>query len=192
MRESIKRPQVRTWLAVVGAISLTLGACYAMVQQSNRLTADDLPLSTSQTVQKALAGGADPNDVVPSGKIDLSSDSNVFVIITDSSKHILASSANLNGKSPLPPSGVFDYTNAHSTDHFTWQPAKNVRLATRVVTYKNANSSGYIITGQSLKQAEDRISTFGILATVTWIAAVAWASAFILWPIPIATSKKTK
>jgi hypothetical protein len=179
---------VRAWLAIIGVATLILGASYTMVQQSTRLSADDLPLTTSQVAKQELQSGSDAKDVVPTLKTDLSFDTSVFMIVTDSSQHILASSAVLHGKTPLPPNGVFSFTNVHGTDHFTWQPESGVRMATRITKYGNAPNDGYIITGQSLKPFEDRISTYTWIAAAAWLASVAWA--YLLLLLPPATRRK--
>jgi hypothetical protein len=176
------KPQGRAWLAIVGSSTLVLAAAYVMAQQSTRLAADDLPLATAQTVQQELNKGLSPSDVIPTTKTDLSSDAATFVIVTDNSQHVLASSAQLNGKTPLPPEGVFKYTNANNTDHFTWQPAGNARLATRVLSWGNGSNGGYIIAGQSLKQSENRIDEYTALSAAAWIALVGWSSLVLLLP----------
>ena len=172
----------RNFLAIVGTATLVIGACYTMVQQSTRLAADDLPLSTAQTIKIQLENGATPNDAVPTQSINLRGNNNVFVIVTDASRHVLASSATLDSQTPLPPNGVFSYTATNGTDHFTWEPATNVRLATRVMTYSRGSDSGYIITGQSLSQAEDRIDTYGLLALAAWLAVICWTFLTLLLP----------
>jgi hypothetical protein len=174
--------QLRIWLAVVGVATLVLGTAYAMVQQSTRLSADDLPLTSAQVTKQELQSGSNASDVIPTLKTDLKNDASVFVIVTDNSKHVLASSAVLNGQTPLPPSGVFTFTAQHGSDHFTWQPQTGVRLATRVVKYGAAPDNGFIITGQSLKPYEDRISTYTWLAAAGWLAAVAWSYLLLLLP----------
>jgi hypothetical protein len=184
MKKLLTKPEFRIWLAVVGASTLVLGAAYTIAQQSARLSADDLPLVAAQNAQKLLESGSEPGDVVPSLKTDLSNDASVFTIVTDNALHVLASSASLSGQTPLPPSGVFDYTKVHATDRITWQPQSGVRLATRVVTYSNGGASGFIVTGQSLKSAEDRIDTYGALAFSAWVALVAWTTFILLLPLP--------
>jgi hypothetical protein len=178
MKELWARLQVRLWLAIVGSATLVLGASYAMAQQSTRLSADDLPLATAQIAKHELNNGANPSDVVPSTKTDLANDSTVFVIVTDKSQNVVASSAQLNGKTSLPPSGVFDYAKSHGIDHFTWQPASNARLATQVLSYKD----GFIISGQSLKQAESRIETYTALAAASWVAVIGWVTLTLIIP----------
>lgn len=174
--------QLRLWLAIVGVATLIIGSAYAMVQQSTRLAADDLPLTTAQVAKQELQSGSNPKDIVPALKTNLKTDSSVFTIITDNSKHVLASSATLDGQTPLPPNGVFSFTAQHGTDHFTWQPEAGVRLATRVITYGKSPSDGFIVTGQSLKQYEDRISTYTYIALAAWLAVLAWSYLLLLLP----------
>lgn len=182
MRELWSNPGIRIWLAIAGCSTLILGTAYAMVQQSTRLAADDLPMATAQTAKQELEKDASPSDVIPTTKTDLAADSTVFVIVTDTSRHVLASSAGLNGKTPLPPAGVFDYTTSHNDDHFTWQPAADARLATRVLTYGSGANSGFVISGQSLKQAESRINEYTLMAFVAWVATLGWSFLVLLAP----------
>ena len=183
MRNLITKPHFRTWLAIVGACTLLLAAAYSMAQQSTRLAADDLPLATAQTVKNELQTGSNPSDVVSAVKTNLKTDSTVFVIIVDNTQHVLASSATLSGETPLPPSGVFSYSLAHGNDHFTWQPESGVRLATRVLTYSDDSGTGFVITGQSLSQAESRTNVYTWIALGAWIAIVAWSTFTLLLPI---------
>jgi hypothetical protein len=150
-----------------------------MVQQSTRRSANDLPLMTAQLVKKQLVSGAAPSEVVPTDKTDLRSDFAVFVIITDDSRHVLASSANLDGKTPLPPAGTFNFTAAHGSDNFTWQPTSGVRLATEMLSFND----GFIISGQSLKPFEDKVAIYNSLALAALLAVLAWISVFLLLPV---------
>lgn len=182
MMRLLNNAQVRLWLALAGTATLVLGASYAMVQQSTRLSADDLPLTTAQVAKQELQAGSVASDIVPTLKTDLKYDTGVFMIITDNSRHVLASSATLSGQTPLPPSGVFSFTSLHGTDHFTWEPQTGVRLATRVIKYGNSPNDGFIITGQSLKPSEERISTYSWMALAAWLASLAWTYLLILLP----------
>jgi len=173
---------VRAWLAIAGVATLVIGAAYTMTQQSTRLSADDLPLTTAQVAKQELQTGSDAKDVVPTLKTNLRNDTSVFMIVTDSTQHVIASSAVLDGLTPLPPQGVFDFTSVHGTDHFTWQPADSVRLAARVTKYGSGPNGGYIITGQSLKPYEDRVNTYTWIALAAWLASLAWSYLLILLP----------
>lgn len=190
MSSLLRNPLVRVWLAIAGVATLVTGAAYAMVQQSTRLSADDLPLTTAQVAKQELVDNSDAKDVVPTLKTDLRTDTSVFMIITDNSKHVIASSASLDGQTPLPPSGVFSFTVLHGSNHFTWQPSPGVRLATRIVKYGNSPNNGFIITGQSLKPFEDRISTYTWIALAGWLASLAWSFLLILLPSPRSTKTK--
>ena len=122
VKQLTDNPKVRSWLAKMGAATLILGTTYVLVQQSTRLAANDMPISTAQTLSQELADGQAPKDLVPDLKINLADNGSLFIIITDGTQHILASSAELGGQTPLQPIGVFGYTDAHGSDHFTWQP----------------------------------------------------------------------
>ena len=182
MNKLLDNANVRIWLALVGVATLVLGASYAMVQQSTRLSADDLPLTTAQVARQELVGGSNASDVVPTLKTDLKTDTSVFMVVTDNSKHVIASSAVLNGQTPLPPNGVFQYTAQHGSDHFTWEPQSGVRVATRVIKYGKSPDDGFIITGQSLRPFEDRITTYTALAAAAWLAMLAWSYLLLLLP----------
>lgn len=182
MKKSPNFPWTRLWIAIAGSITLAIGGAYAMVQQSTRLSADDLPLSTAETARQELQTDSAAKDVVPSIKTDLRASTSVFVIVTDDTQHVLASSANLDGQTPLPPRGVFSFTQQHGTDHFTWEPSPGVRLAARVVRYKSGANGGYIIAGQSLKPYEERISTYTWIAAAAWLASLAWAYLLLVLP----------
>ncbi len=171
----------------MGVSTVLIGTAYTLVQQSTRLAVNDAPLATAQTVKHEIDGGAQPSDVVPAIKTNLRTDSTVFVTVTDSSEHVLASSATLDGQPTLPPAGTFVFTKDHGSDHFTWQPKGGVRLATYILSYGKSPNDGFIITGQSLRQAEDRIEIYGWLALAGWVAIVAWTSLILLIP----TTKKS-
>jgi hypothetical protein len=180
MKKLWEQEEFRLWLAIVGSATLLLGASYSMVQQEARLSANDLPVSASESAKHLLESGSEPTEVVANQKNDLRQDYSPFSIVTDSSKHVLASSASLDGKTPLPPAGVFDYTNKHGSDTITWQPAKDVRLAIYATTYKANSGTGYIISGQSLRQTEDHINKITVIAIAAWLLIVAWVSAVLL------------
>ncbi len=164
-----------------------------MVQQSTRQAANDWPRINSQLVSRELAQGDGPADAVAAVapiKTNLQTDVAGFVIITDDGRNILASS--LNGDTPLPPAGVFDYTKAHGSERRTWQTASGVRIAMVAQTYKTSSSSGFIIAGLPLKPAEERITIYGELALAAWLAIVAWSWLTLLMPVKLPPPTKDK
>jgi hypothetical protein len=182
MKKLWERKAFRLWLVIIGTATLTLGAAYSMVQQEARLSANDTPVSNAESAKKLLESGGDPSETLTKQKINLKTDDGQFIIVTDSSRHVIASSAELDGTTPLPPQGVFDYTSAHGSDIITWQPDKNVRLAIYTTTYKSNSGSGYIISGQSLRQTENKINRLTVIAFVAWIIIVSWISIILFLP----------
>jgi hypothetical protein len=173
--------EFRIWLAIVGAATLIIGASYLMIQQATRLSANDQPLINLQVAKNKLNFGINPEDVVTQPMSDLAFDSVPFIMIADDSHKLITTSALMNGQVPvLPPSGVFEYTKVHGSDRFTWQPASNVRLATIAEKYAN----GYIISGQSLKEPEKRISTFTAIAAAGWLFATVLSFIILFIKIP--------
>lgn len=177
MRKWISYASSSNWLRVVGVATILLLGAYAMVQQSTRLSVNDAPLAEAQTIKHRLEAGEPAKSVIPPVDTNLRTDSTIFAIVTDDSYMVLASSAKLDGGATLPPVGTFQAAKADGNNWFTWQPRDNVRLATEIIKY----NSGYIVTGQSLAQAESRISTYGWITLATWTAIVIWAT-FI--PVP--------
>ncbi len=185
MLKHVLNPQFRIWLAIVGTGTLVLGGAYTMVQQATRQAANDWPRTTIQLVKKQLEAGGSPGEVVTSATeapADLRQDLHGFVIVTDNSHGVLASSASLDGQTPLPPEGVFAYTAAHGTDRISWQPKDDVRLATVLSSYKSTQNSGFILAGQSLKLYEERVDIYGVLALAAWAAMFGWATLILLLP----------
>jgi hypothetical protein len=74
MQRLLGSPTFRVWLALVGVATLIIGASYAMAQQSTRLSADDLPLTTLQVAKQELQNGSNAKDVVPTLKTNLRND----------------------------------------------------------------------------------------------------------------------
>ncbi len=185
MKKWITYASSSNWLRVVGVGTIILLAAYGMVQQSTRLAANDLPLATAQTIKHQLESGTAAKDAVPPVKTDLRSDSTIFASVTDSSNQLLASSGELDGATTLPPSGTFAQAAAKNGTWFTWQPESGVRLATEILPYRTATTSGFVVTGQSLKLPEQRIATYGWITLAGWLAMVLWAT-FI--PIPVRKS----
>lgn len=191
MQEGQSREALRIWLALVGSATLVLGASYATVQQSARLSANDAPLSTARAAKEKLEDGKTPKEVIPTEETDLRSDSGIFLIVTDESEKILASSAVLDDEAALPTPGVFDLAGQKGSDSFTWEPKNGVRHATQVLKYDSEDGSGFVVAGQSLARIEERTSTYNLIAILAWLAVVAWAT-IILFPAPQSIARRRK
>jgi hypothetical protein len=98
------------------------------------------------------------------------------LLVVDSNGALLASSAQLDGRAVIPPSGVFAYVRDHGEDIISWQPAAGVRSAIVVDSF----GGGYVVAGRSLSGTEQAESALGLWAIVGWAAAVLLAGGLSL------------
>ena len=178
----------RQWLLIVGTSTIVIGAAYGMVQQSTRLSANDVPEATAQSVVRQARTGGNIASLVPRDKIDLRKDVSSFVIIVNSSNEVQASSATLDGTTPTPPSGALGYTATNQSDWFTWEPVSGVRLAAYMLPLgrndKQGHNYAYIVAGQSLKPFEDRTQKYFNIALAAWLFVIIWTSLAVFLKLP--------
>lgn len=162
-----------TWLPIAVVATLLGGLIYVVVQQDIRLGANDPQISIAEGVAAALRAGINPQNIVGNQSTDISKSLDPFVIIFDESGNPLASSADLDGKTPTPPRGVFEYTKDHGDDRFTWQPKPGVRIAAVAAYYSGGNStstkSGFVLAGRSLREIEKRVDSLGLQVLTGWL-----------------------
>jgi hypothetical protein len=152
------------WLPIAVALASGAFIVYGAVQQDLRLSANDPQIQLSEDIATSLAGGKDPRALVAEDTVDMAASLSPFVIVLDESGKPLASSAQLDGQTPLPPTGVLDYARANKQDRFTWQPRPGVRSAAVVTYYRSDTGSGFVLAGRSLREVERRED--GILEVV--------------------------
>ena len=100
------------------------------------------------------AGQAPPDSIVPAQPTaDMAKSLSTFLAIYNATGTPIGSSVSLDGKLPVPPSGVFDSVKLHGEDRFTWQPKPGLRLAA-VVTQYSGPQSGFVLVGRSLREVE--------------------------------------
>ena len=96
-----------------------------------------------------------------------------FVIAYDDQGHPLASQAQLNGATPAPPSGVFEFVRQHGEERVSWQPIRGaengVRIAA-VVQRVNGAHPGFVLAGRNMREVETRIGQVQNMAGLTWLA----------------------
>jgi hypothetical protein len=152
---------IRLWVIFL-AISIVFALLvYTSVQQSYRTSANDPQIEIVQDTADVLAQGAPPAQLVPQNPIDITKSLSAFIIVFDQDHKVVGSSVQINGQTPIPPSGVFDYAKSHEQNRFTWQPQKGVRIAAVIQKYSGKDSNGkdttgYILVGRSLKEIEVR------------------------------------
>ena len=147
------------WFILVVAITGLAGLSYALAQQILRQSANDPQIQLAEDGARALATGAEPQSIVPADpQVDIATSLAPFVIVYDDSSKPIASSGQLDGSTPTPPTGVFDYVRAHGQERVTWQPRSDVRVASVMVRF-TGQKSGFILASRSLRETENRVST---------------------------------
>jgi hypothetical protein len=163
-------------LSLLFVITFACGLAYLIAQQIIRQGANTEPaILATETAIKLNAGN--PNDSVPADKVDLSRSLEPFVMVLDSNWHTIASSATMGKNMPAFPA-LTASTFQNGDARITWEPLKGLRFATVTVKY----SGGYIVAGQSLKEAERLEDNIFSLVLFAWIGGVALAE-ICLWLI---------
>ena len=101
----------------------------------------------AEDTARALDNGASPSSLVAPHPVDIAKSLAAFLIVVDRSGQSLASSADLHGQVPIPPSGVLETARRTGANILTWQPEPGVRIASVTVPYRD----GYVVAGRSLR-----------------------------------------
>lgn len=178
-KETFGRPAMVFNALVLAGIATVLGlALYAIPQQVLRQGADDpqIQIATDLAarldnygVGDGLRQGALFNST---GSVDMARSLSPFVIVYDDRGRPIGSTAQLNGKMPAPPAGVFDYVRTHGEERVSWQPVmgsiRGVRIAA-VVERVSGPQPGFVLAGRSLREVQARIDHVQNLAGLTWL-----------------------
>ncbi len=140
-------------LTLLFLITIVLGSIYVVTQQNYREGANDPQIQMAEDAAQALDRGRDPQSFIPKETVDLKNSLAPFLIIFDRLGKPIVSSGLLDGKIPVPPPGVFDYTRKYKEDRVTWQPKTNLRIAAVLERFEGSNP-GYVLVGRSLKEVE--------------------------------------
>ncbi len=156
-----------TGIILVTGIAVTI---FGTVQQSYRQSANDPQIQLAEDGARVLQAGALPSAVVPQNDIDISQSLAPFVIVYNDLEKPLESSGALNGKIPIPPTGVFDVVRAQEKDLFSWAPAPGVRIAAMMV-HTTGPEPLFILAGRSLRETENRIHMHALMVLFFWVCA---------------------
>lgn len=173
---------MRIWLPLAIIITLFCGLIYVVAQQIVRIGANEPQVAIVGDIVTALQAGIDPKSIPSNQALDISTSLSPYVMIFDDSGTPIASSAQLNGATPVPPKGIFDYARAQGEDRVTWQPAPGVRSAAIIRHYAGTESSGFVLVGRSLKEAERETQSLMFLVLLGWAAMliISFLSVFFL------------
>jgi len=150
--------------ALATALSLMV---YLAVQQAGRQSANDPQLQIARDASAALVDGTPAAAITSEPPVEIARSLAPWITVTDDQGKIIASTARLHGIVRTVPSGVFDHTRASGETRVTWQPEPGVRMATVVVHNRNG---GFIVSGRSLRESEERTAAYGRLILLGWLA----------------------
>lgn len=171
------------WLPIGVAVTLVIGISYIFVQQSYRMGANDPQIMMARDTAAALAAGTPADQLVSRERVDPSKSLAPFVIVLDATGKVVVSSMQLDGATPVPPSGVLDAAKASGENRVTWQPRADARTAAVVVPVKGG-PGGWVVAGRSLAAVEQRIDQLTQMAGLGWIGALVLtllATVFAVW-----------
>ena len=172
---------LRSWLPLGIAITLMSGLIYIAVQQNYRQNANDPQTQIAREAATQIEKGAPPQAFVPQQKTEISTSLYPYIIVYDADNKVIAGSASLHGQPANPPAGVFEVAKKNGENRVTWQPEKGIRSAIVVVPF-NGSSTGYVLSGRSLKETEARVGILTQHLSLGWLAAmvITFLATFIL------------
>lgn len=147
---------IKFWLPLAAITSLFSGVLYGVTQHSIRYSANDPQIQLSEDIANSLSLGKKTEEVIPEDKVDISKSLAPYIIIFDKDGQPTTSSAQLDGKIPMPPVGVFAYTQTNHQDRFSWQPKPGIKSAVVLTYFNSGQNSGYVLAGRSLREVEIR------------------------------------
>lgn len=172
----LMRRTLPIWILLNGLVTVAALAGFIAVQQQLRSAANHPQVEIVREAAGKLNAGANPQSIVNGAPVDIATSSDTYLIVVDSNRALLASSAQLDGRAVIPPSGVFAYVHDHGEDMISWEPAAGVRSAIVVDSFRG----GYVVAGRSLTGTEQAESALGFWAILGWAAAVLLAGGLSL------------
>lgn len=144
------------------------GIIFVTGQQMLRISANDPQIQMAEDIAQQLSTANDTFQITTLPRINIGASLAPFVIIFDANGKILSSSGELDGKMPLLPDGVLAYTKEHDENRFTWQPKAGVRIAS-VVKHFSGRTTGYVLSGRSLREVEKQVDSLEKYVLVGWL-----------------------
>jgi hypothetical protein len=178
LRDTFGRPGLVFNAVILAALATGLAlALYTIPQQLLRLGANDPQIQLAGDLAAMLdrygvTEGLRQGALFNSGAVvNMSRSLSPFLIVYNDQGQPLGSTAQLNGQTPTPPKGVFEYTRTHGEERLSWEPiagSHDVRIAA-VVVRVTGTQPGFVLGGRNMREVESRIALVGQLAALTWI-----------------------
>ncbi len=168
----------RRFLPLAAVLVFSFGAAYVAGQQTLRLMANFAPAAAASEAAEAIRSGVVAQVAANGHTVQLPAGRETFVEIFDERGNLLAGNAKLDGRQPVPPSGVFGRAREKGESRVTWQPRRDTRLAAVIIPI--GEGKGFALAASSLMEPERLISHLSRLLLLGWILAnLAVLAAFI-------------
>ena len=159
---------LKSFIPLAVAITLVCGLIYVSVQQVLRQSANDPQIQIAEDVSGALSTGVPPQAIANPNGTDLKKSLATFIIVYDSSKSAVLSSATLDGKTPELPKGILDEVNKKGQQRITWEPKSGIRVAAVIQKY-SGKAPGYVLVARSIREVEKRELMLEQGVGIAWI-----------------------
>ncbi len=145
-------------------------ALYEVAQQGYRQSANDPQIEMTENAVHSLERGISLTEIIPTKEVAIDSDLSPFMVVYDRIGTPITGSGKLHDALPKMPAGVFEYTTKHGQHRVTWQPQKDVRIASVIQAYHDdKGDDGFVMVGRSLRETENRVKTIGGRLFVAWL-----------------------
>ncbi|HUD09537.1 MAG TPA: hypothetical protein VMR77_01890 [Patescibacteria group bacterium] len=159
---------LKVWIPLAIVATGLSGLIYLAVQQDLRIGANDPQIQIAEDVARQISTGENPLAFIPPIKVEVSQSLANYIVIFDAKGNIIGSSAVLDGKELMLPSGVFTSAKNNGETRFTWQPRAGIRSAVVMNYYKGLNT-GYVLVGRSMREIEKKIDHLGLIIFLGWL-----------------------
>lgn len=149
------------WLFTIFLFGLPILTSYVFVQQESRTGINTPLVQILQTVKADLQSGVNPEVILKSREIGLSTSESPFITLYGLDKSVIGSSEHLANRTLTLPPGVLDISRAKGESRVTWQPTPELRFAS-ITDY--VPTFGYVSVSQSLGEVESRAHRSLLLA----------------------------
>ena len=166
------------WLPLAVLTTALSALSYLVIQQMGRQLADEPQVQMARDAAAALATGRSADGIMPAGTVDLGQSLAPFVMVLDDKGAALAASGRLGARMPAVPAGVLDHVRRTGEERVTWQPEPGVRLAT-VVVRRTDPGGGFVASGRSLRETEERIARIQTIVLLAWLVTLAGSLLFV-------------
>ncbi|HSU27492.1 MAG TPA: hypothetical protein VLJ68_03865 [Chitinophagaceae bacterium] len=167
----MKQPNLWTYLAAAGIVTVLIGLIYGSVQQGHRAVANDPQIQVARDLATRVKTDTTPVQLTGE-KIQLEQSLGVFTALFDVNGEPVQSTGMLGNEMPHLPKGVFETAKRKDEFFVTWQPRGGVRMAL-VICSVQSGGIGYAVAGRSLKEVEKRVGQLTLFALFAWLSCIA-------------------